>query len=180
MEGPQLKGGGPGQRRYKTTWNVWAVARLTWGLEKRVYRRVRRQRDPAGSEARRDLAGSSCLLPLPLLKSCTRLSLSLFLSLSLSLRPRLLSLYPLLWIPWLRVLCFLFRRFPCSLLSPLSTEGLPEPFPLGEKWFLLHLNWGWITRELEEWGGFRSPPQNITGQFNKVPLLMSLIFFLFH
>ena len=85
VEGPQLKGGGPGQRRYKTTWNVWAVARLTWGLEKRVYRRVRRQRDPAGSEARRDLAGSSCLLPLPLLKSCTRLTLSLFLSLSLSL-----------------------------------------------------------------------------------------------
>ena len=73
--------------------------------------------------------GSSSLLPLPLLKSCTCLSLSL--SLSLSLRPRLLSLYPLLWIPWLRVLCFLFRRFPCSLLSPLYTEGLPEPFLLG-------------------------------------------------
>ena len=93
------------------------------------------------------------LLPLPLLKSCTHLSLFL----SLSLRPRLLSLYPLLWIPWLRVLCFLFRRFPSSMLSPLYTEGLPEPFPLGEKQFLLHLNWGWITRELEGWGRFPIP-----------------------
>lgn len=96
------------------------------------------------------------------------------LSFSLSLSPKLCSHYPLLWIPWLRVLCFLFRRFPSSLLSPLYTEGLPEPFPLGEKQFLLHLDWGWITRELEGWGGFPPPSQNITGQFHEVPLLMSL------
>lgn len=121
--------------------------------------------------------GSSSLLPLPLLKSFTRPLPSLFLTLS---HPSSAWNYPLLWIPCLRVLCFLFRRFPSSQLSPLYTEGLPEPFPLGEKRFLLHLNWGWITRELEGWGGFPPPPQNITGQFREVPLLMSLISFSFH
>ena len=153
-EGFGRKGTVPRQRRCKTTWNVWAAARLTWGLEKRLYRKARRQRDPAGGEARRGPAGSSSPSPSA---SAEKLHPPLSLSLSLSLRPRLLSLYPLLWIPWLRVLCFLFRRFPSSMLSPLYTEGLPEPFPLGEKQFLLHLNWGWITRELEGWGRFPIP-----------------------
>ena len=81
-EGFGRKGTVPRQRRCKTTWNVWAAARLTWGLEKRLYRKARRQRDPAGGEARRGPAGSSSPSPSA---SAEKLHPPLSLSLSLSL-----------------------------------------------------------------------------------------------